>query len=134
MTISRYARPCHAQHVCNIAHGRQMPDRPRKRDALAHLTPGDPNDHAAPTVDVADAELVARMLDVVAGMSPQARAVIEARLDGATLKEAGAVIGRSGQRALQIERQAHAKVRDRLSRWVENEPGNWRAGGEWRVR
>lgn len=120
--------------VSNLVRGEghgARPDRPRSTDALAHLADADLAALPAEPVDYADAELVARALAIVATMGPQTRAVMAARMDGATLAEAGAAIGRSGQRALQIEREAHARVRDRLARWIDNEPGNWRAGGAW---
>lgn len=136
MTISRYARPCHAQHVCNIKQGRQMPDRPRKRDALTHVADIDPDTLAAPEVDYDLPAQLARLAAALDTLPERHRVVIEARMDGLSLAEVGRLIGRSGQRVAMIERQVVCRLREGrfgLCRWFDaEEPNPW--GGVWKVR
>ncbi|HEX4933484.1 MAG TPA: sigma factor-like helix-turn-helix DNA-binding protein [Gemmatimonadaceae bacterium] len=125
MTTSRYRRPIHdaiAVHALKI--GRVMPDRPRQHDALSHVAPDDPDTLAAPEVDYDLPTQLARLAAAIDTLPERHRAVIEARLDGLSFAEAGARIGRSGQRAAQIEREVVCRLREArfgLCRWFDGE-------------
>ena len=128
--------------VSNVTTNRIMPDRPRRHDALAHVVAADLDGIEAPEVDVETLELVAKLHAAIATLPDRVRVVVEARLDGATLREAGALIGVSGQRAAQIEREAaYGALREARHGIVRMEPyiesGEWdgtlRTWTSWRV-
>lgn len=100
---SRYPHRYGSQAVYAIRHESIAP---HKRDALAHLTDLDPDTLEAPAVDVATVELLALLRAAVAQLPERMRVVVEARMDGATLKEAGALVGLCPERVRQIEREA----------------------------
>ena len=113
MTISRYRRPIHdAIAVHALKTGRVMPDRPRRFDALSHVAPDDPDTLAAPEVDMDLPAQLARLTAALDTLPERHRVVIEARMDGLSLVQAGARIGRSGQRAAQIEREVVCRLRE----------------------
>jgi DNA-directed RNA polymerase sigma subunit (sigma70/sigma32) len=126
--MTRYPTPYGSQKVCAIRH--ESTD-PRKHDALSHLTDFDVTTLPAASVDVAESELVAKLLTEIALLAPVTRRVMDARLDGLTLGEVGALIGRSRERVRQIEREGVVRVRDRLGRFVADVPGEWWSGGVW---
>jgi DNA-directed RNA polymerase specialized sigma subunit len=112
-----------------------MPDRPHRSDALAHVVPADLDAIEAPEVDVGEIESMARLHAAIARLPERLRVVLVARLDGATLREAGALVGVGAQRAMQMERQAACELRAPrygLARMVEVEEVDWR-GRTWRV-
>lgn len=79
---------------------------------------------------------LARLAAALATLPERHRVVIEARMDGLSLAEAGRLIGRSRERAAQIEREVVCRLREGrfgLCRWFDaEEPNPW--GGVWKVR
>ena len=100
--------------VSNVTTNRIMPDRPRRYDALAHVVAADLAEIEAPEVDVETLELVAKLHAAIATLPDRVRVVVEARLEGATLREAGALIGVSGERARQVEQETICAWRDSI--------------------
>lgn len=124
--------------VSNVTTNRIMPDRPRRHDALAHVVAADLDAIEAPEVDVETLELVAKLHAAIATLPDRVRVVVEARLDGATLREAGALIGVSRERAWQIEQKAICALREArhgiVRMYTVEVPAPW--GGtmrSWRV-
>ena len=114
--------------VRQIAIGRVLPDRPRRSDALAHVADVDPDTLPAEGRDYAEVELLALLDAALATLPQQTAAVVDARLDGLTLREAGERIDRGAERARQLERHALALLREprhRLVRYVRDERGWW---------
>lgn len=132
----RYARSGDGVRVSQIKHDVIYPDRPRRTDALAHADPCDPDVIEAPEWDPAEADLRARAWAALDSLDHRARAVVVARMEGDTLAEVGRTIGRSAQRAHQIEQEAIARLRDRsgIVRWQRDDEADLWSDGRWVAR